>query len=162
MRRAMATNELQNFTLHQLNAEYDRVWSDFVATPIEERREWSAKNYEGDSETCRLWQQLRQLTTEINKRPKADFKQDLRNSLGPLMANADIAGEVYAALCNTEWEHEDGARFSCTWRYAGGLVADIRDQDENYLDWYCGGGEGHISDRVQAAMATHGWIGKGI
>ena len=29
-------------------------------------------------------------------------------------------------------------KWNCSWRYAAGLVSDIR-EDESYIDWYCSG-----------------------
>lgn len=54
------------------------------------------------------------------------------------------AQHVYAALCNTEWQKADpwmilkDEHWSCTWRYAGGIVADMR-KEGDYIDWYCSG-----------------------
>lgn len=52
-----------------------------------------------------------------------------------------FARVVYAALCNREWITKAGQRWSCTWRYAGGLVAEIRAEGEDYLDFYVGFGD---------------------
>jgi len=79
-----------------------------------------------------------------------------------------LAQEVYAALCNNDWQSLDDPdmRYGCSWRYAGGLVAEIRDQGEDYLEFYCTGivksdhdvGEGFISDRVRTLFLSIGWI----
>lgn len=158
---AVTSRPYTDLSLHELNAEHDRVWKLFCATPLEERREWSVKGYTGDSVTCRLWRQLRAINEERNTRPQHDFEADLRSVLGEGMRTDDsLAQEVYAALCNVDWEHEDGSRYSCSWRYAGGLVAEIRtgtDGSESYLDWYCSGNEGRVSERVDEALAPTGW-----
>jgi hypothetical protein len=31
-----------------------------------------------------------------------------------------------------------GETWSCSWRHAGGIVADMREQGD-YIDWYCSG-----------------------
>jgi hypothetical protein len=54
------------------------------------------------------------------------------------------AQNLYAAFCNNEFVPKDiwgilkNVRWSCTWRYAGGIVAEIR-EDSDYMDWYCSG-----------------------
>lgn len=54
------------------------------------------------------------------------------------------AQNIYAALCNMQWCKIDTwpilseQYWSCSWRYAGGIVADMR-QEGDYIDWYCSG-----------------------
>lgn len=48
--------------------------------------------------------------------------------------------------------------YSCSWRYAGGLVAEIRDQGEDYMDFYCSGNEGEVDECVAEDLASLGWI----
>jgi len=54
------------------------------------------------------------------------------------------AQNLYAAMCNQEWQHQDiwtlltGKTWSCSWRSAGAIVADIRGEGD-YMDWYCSG-----------------------
>jgi hypothetical protein len=74
-----------------------------------------------------------------------------------------FADELYCALCNADWVHNDGTEWRGTWRYAAGIVAHVRGRGEDYLDFYCSptGAEGTISDRVGEAMAALGWHGTG-
>jgi hypothetical protein len=67
-----------------------------------------------------------------------------------------FANELYAALCNVDW-YKDDISWACSWRYSGGLVADLRDRGEDYLDFYCNGGEGAVSEEVAEALAKLGW-----
>ena len=59
-------------------------------------------------------------------------------------ASEAYAQNLYAAMCNREWQHQDiwcllrNDRWSCSWRAAGGIVADIRGEGD-YMDWYCSG-----------------------
>ena len=85
----------------------------------------------------------------------------------------DYAQNLYAALCNNTFQKQDvwlvlkDAHWSCSWRYAGGLVADLRDAGEDYMDWYCSGigdktdskfvGEGNVTDEIAADLALLGW-----
>lgn len=110
---------------------------------------------------------------KIVEHGEQDFEQALRDALGDRMRaeveHAGIAGatlnreasgfavDVYRALSNVEWRHDDGSRYSCSWRAAGGLVAEIRGKGEDYLDFYCSGSEGTVTDEIADALAAHGW-----
>lgn len=64
---------------------------------------------------------------------------------------------LYAALCNTEWHHRaTGQLWSCSWRSAGDVVADMRGEG-NYMDWYCSGGEGLVDEVVLMEVEALGW-----
>jgi len=68
----------------------------------------------------------------------------------------EFATELYAALCNMMWV-KNGITWMCSWRYAGGLVADIRNKGEDYMHFYCSGGEGTVSDRIREHLKKLGW-----
>lgn len=150
-----------SLTLRELYEETDRVWKAFCDTSLEERREWSGKGYSGDSEACVLWRKLRELADARNGRER-DFEADLRSSLGEAMKDdMGLAVEVYGALCNVDWEHDDGSRYGASWRSAGGLVNEIvNPEDEDamgYCNFYCSGGEGTVSERVSDSLGALGW-----
>lgn len=93
-----------------------------------------------------------------------DLEIDVQALSGRLHDDRDFADELYCALSNSDWQHEDGTTGrSMSWRYAAGLVAGLRGRGEDYLDFYCTRAceEGTISDRVAAAMAELGWSGQG-
>ena len=60
-------------------------------------------------------------------------------------SSKSYAQNLYAAMCNNEfqkqetWEVLTDSRWSCSWRAAGGVVATLRDCDEDYMDYYCSG-----------------------
>ena len=85
------------------------------------------------------------------------FETDIQQLAERAKADHDFAQRLYAALCNMQWCCKDGAIYSCTWRYAGGLVAELRDEGEGYMDFYCSGNEGCVADDVKAALANLGW-----
>lgn len=145
-------------SLHDLYAEHDRLWKAYVSIPDEERREWSAKGYSRDTEASRLFQAMKQLGEWIHSKERP-FESDLADALGERIQDESVARAAYAALCNVDWQHEDGSRYSCSWRYAGGLVADMRGLGEDYLDFYCSGNEGHVRDDIAEALAAYGWTG---
>lgn len=85
------------------------------------------------------------------------------------------AQHLYAALCNMQWQKTDtwtvlkNDMWSCTWRYAGGLVAELRDVNEGYLDWYCSGIKQNLRDVMdltesekQAYLETEAYVPEGI
>jgi hypothetical protein len=54
------------------------------------------------------------------------------------------AQNLYAALCNNDfqrlemWPILNDQTWSCSWRYAGGIIADVQGKGD-YMDWYCSG-----------------------
>jgi hypothetical protein len=36
------------------------------------------------------------------------------------------------------WQELKGETWSCSWRHAGGIIADMREEGD-YIDWYCSG-----------------------
>jgi hypothetical protein len=60
----------------------------------------------------------------------------------------DYAQNLYAAMCNNGFIKMDvipilkQEEWSCSWRYAGGIVADMQ-QKGDYIDWYCSGIRNH-------------------
>ena len=64
--------------------------------------------------------------------------------LEKVRAHDAYAQNLYAAMCNNGFIRLEvipvlkGEEWSCSWRYAGGIVADMRQQGD-YIDWYCSG-----------------------
>ena len=64
--------------------------------------------------------------------------------LDKVRASDSYAQNIYAALCNNEFQKLavipilKNQEWSCSWRYAGGIVADMQ-QKGDYIDWYCSG-----------------------
>ena len=58
---------------------------------------------------------------------KHSFEQDLWKLFDKINMDYDFAQEVYAALCNMRWRKIDDPKqiYSCSWRYAGGLIAGM-------------------------------------
>ena len=78
---------------------------------------------------------------------KNNLEYDLRTSewiCAKVKANESYAQNLYAALCNNSFIRNDifpnlqNHEWSCSWRYAGGIVAHLCG-DGDYLDWYCSG-----------------------
>ena len=84
------------------------------------------------------------------------------------------AQNLYAAMCNRDFQRNDvmpilkSQTWSCSWRYAGGIIADMRGSGD-YIDWYCSGiwddgddngyvSEGTVTDEIRADLLELGWI----
>lgn len=103
-------------------------------------------------------ERLARIRAELDKLGERDFEADLASMAGELgLDDEHRARALYASLCNVVWHHADGSRYSCTWRYAGALVARMRDRGEDYLDFYCSGSEGQAAEPVAQALAGRGW-----
>ena len=84
---------------------------------------------------------------EYENRPENDLEYDLRSTdwiLEKARASDSYAQNIYAALCNMRWQKLavfpilKDEFWSCTWRSAGGIVANML-QKGDYIDWYCSG-----------------------
>lgn len=78
---------------------------------------------------------------------KNNMEYDLRASkelCDKVKASDAYAQNLYAAMCNMTWQRREfwqelkGEVWSASWRQAGGIVADMREQGD-YIDWYCSG-----------------------
>lgn len=78
---------------------------------------------------------------------KDDLEYDLRSTpwiLSKVRNSEAYAQNLYAAMCNNEFQRHSvmpilrGETWSCSWRSAGGIIADMRQQGD-YIDWYCSG-----------------------
>jgi hypothetical protein len=91
-------------------------------------------------------------------------------------ANDVYAQNLYAAFSNMRWivansyEILKDEYWSCSWRSAGGLIAELRNCGEDYMDWYASGmgafaelqegfvGEGEVTDEIKEDLGKLGWI----
>lgn len=116
---------------------------------------------------------------------KNNLEYDLRSTdwmIEKVRANESYAQNLYAALCNNEFQQQEvwpllkDQKYMCSWRHAGGIVADMLGKGD-YIDWYCSGirnddyqtdndtprrndqfvGEGHVTDEVRADLQRLGW-----
>lgn len=85
---------------------------------------------------------------------KDNMEYDLRTTdwiLAKVRANDNYAQNLYAAMCNNDFRRNDvwpilsNKTWSCSWRYAGGIIADMQ-QKGDYIDWYCSGIVNEASD----------------
>ena len=113
---------------------------------------------------------------------KNNLEYDLRSTkwiCDKAKASEAYAQNIYAALCNQDWQKNEvwpllkGETYSCSWRYAGGIVADMREEGD-YINWYCSGicgeqgidyeppltfvSEGTVTDEIREDFFKLGWI----
>ena len=73
-----------------------------------------------------------------------NMEYDLRSTQWIIdKAKDDVyAQHLYAAMCNNDFTKNDvipiltEKRWSCSWRHAGGIIADMQGKGD-YIDWYC-------------------------
>jgi hypothetical protein len=64
-----------------------------------------------------------------------DVEHDIKALADRARSDREFAVELYGALCNASWRHDDGADWpGGTWRHVAGVVADLRGCGEDYLD----------------------------
>ena len=96
--------------------------------------------------------------------------------LKKVVDNETYAQNLYAAMCNNVfqpnevWPRLRDEYWSCSWRMAGGIVAELRGQGD-YIDWYCSGimgvgevdsfqgyvSESTVTDEIRQDLFAIGW-----
>ena len=94
-----------------------------------------------------------------------NLEQDLKDArwlVDKVRSSDAYAQNLYAALCNNTFQKlevvpilRDDA-WSCTWRYAGGIIAGIRCEGD-YMNWYCSGIRGDPEEIDYAAAEAQGF-----
>ena len=78
---------------------------------------------------------------------KDNMEYDLRSTkwiIDKTKADDVYAQHLYASMCNNDFTKNDvwpiltEQRWSCSWRHAGGIIADMQEKGD-YIDWYCSG-----------------------
>ena len=102
--------------------------------------------------------------------------------LEKVRADDSYAQNLYAAMCNNGFIKMDvipilkQEEWGCSWRYAGGIIADMQ-QKGDYIDWYCSGirggydlggslddgpenyvKEGMITEEIREDFQKLGWV----
>ena len=112
--------------------------------------------------------------------PVNDLEQDIVASkwMAQKIIDSDTyAQNLYAAICNNLFQKNDvwpriaDFYWSRSWRSAGGIIANIRNQGD-YMDWYCSGiispsnrnsnndcyvGESFVTDEIRQDLFAIGW-----
>ena len=78
---------------------------------------------------------------------KDNMEYDLRSTqwiIDKTKADDVYAQHLYASMCNNDFTKNDvwpiltEKKWSCSWRHAGGIIADMQEKGD-YIDWYCSG-----------------------
>lgn len=117
---------------------------------------------------------------------KDNLEWDLRTTdwiLEKVRSNDAYAQNLYAAMCNNDfikremWPILKDQKWSCSWRYAGGIIAHMQ-QKGDYIDWYCSGirdvshdeeenklwdgrdyvAESVVTEEIEADLYKLGWL----
>lgn len=108
--------------------------------------------------------------------PDNDLDKDIVTSgwMAKKVIDSDTyAQNLYAAMCNNVFQKNDvwprvaDLKWTCSWRSAGGIIADIRKKGD-YLDWYCSGigadrsvgyvSESDVTDEIRQDLFAIGWL----
>lgn len=123
------------------------------------------------------WMQKKRASEDDADWANNNMEHDLRTTEWMLLKVRDsevYSQHLYAALCNNDFQRIDvwpvlkGETWSCSWRYAGGIIADMREEGD-YIDWYCSGirgddddtteyvGEGAVTEEIREDLRKLGW-----
>ena len=110
------------------------------------------------------------------KSRKNNMEYDLLTSswiLEKVRSSEFYSQNLYAAMCNNDfvkrelWPILKEETWGCSWRYAGGIIADMRQQGD-YINWYCSGirddySNGHVAEsivteEIEQDLYRLGWI----
>jgi hypothetical protein len=124
-----------------------------------ERHTFQAENYirrcedegtEPSEDYLNLYKSARQRDEENmidSEWQKDNMEYDLRSTewiLEKVRGDDVYAQNLYAAMCNNDFTKNDvwpiltEKKWGCSWRYAGGIIADMQEKGD-YVDWYCSG-----------------------
>ena len=94
-----------------------------------------------------------------------NLERDMKDAkwfVDKVRASESYAQNLYAALCNNAFQKLEvipvlkDEVWSCTWRYAGGILADIRCEGD-YMVWYSSGIYGDPKEIDYAAAEAQGF-----
>lgn len=137
----------------------------FQMETLIEKVESGEKSAESAQEMIGFYKSHQEQMREREADPKwqaNNMEYDLRSTdwiVAKARASEVYAQNLYAAMCNNEFQKNDvwpllkGQRWACSWRYAGGIVADMLGQGD-YIDWYCSGIRGGVSEQDLAGMTA--------
>ena len=95
----------------------------------------------------KTWREQDQANIVDPEWQKDNMEYDLRSTqwiIDKVKNDEVYAQHLYASMCNNDFTKNDvwpiltEKRWSCSWRHAGGIIADMQGKGD-YIDWYCSG-----------------------
>ncbi len=104
-------------------------------------------------------EEMREKDLENQNNPewqKDNLEYDLRSTQWILdkARKSDVyAQNLYAAMCNNDFvKNGSEKKWSCSWRYAGGIIAHMQEKGD-YIDWYCSGIRNDLTEEEENNLA---------
>ena len=141
-----------------------------------ERQAEKGKTPENDEDTRAMVEYYESWDIQEDQREKDpawqkdNLEWDLRTSdwiCEKVRADKIYAQNLYAAMCNNDfikremWPILKNQKWSCSWRYAGGIVAHMR-QEGDYIDWYCSGIRNDDSDEENKPIEGRDYVSESV
>jgi hypothetical protein len=163
---------------------------------VKRREEQGLEPLEEYIEMFKTWKEQDEANMIDPEWRENNMEYDLRSTewiLEKVRKSNSYAQNLYAAMCNTDFQKNEfmpklaGKTWGCSWRHAGGIIADMKEEGD-YIDWYCSGirndapvlldeqfaelteeqknyyiesksyvGEGHVTDEIKADLKKLGW-----
>ena len=131
-------------------------------------------------ELFKRFEELRRDREQDSEWQKNNLEYELRNTDWIVTRTKEdlvYAQNLYAALCNNQFVKNEvfpilkEDYWSCSWRYAGGILANMREEGD-YIDYYCSGSgglagdvgdigylpEGIVADNIEEDLKKLGWL----
>lgn len=139
---------------------------------IERKQDEGLEPLEEYIEMFKTWKEQDEANIVDPEWQRNNLEYDLRSTdwiVAKARANKSYAQNIYAALCNMRWCNIKGTDpqvtmdilkdelWSCSWRSAGGIVADMLGYGD-YIDWYCSG----INPDYEETATPHGYVPEGV
>lgn len=114
---------------------------------IKRREEQGLEPLEEYIEMFKTWKEQDEANMVDPEWRENNMEYDLRSTewiLAKVRNSNAYAQNLYAAMCNNDFQKNEfmprlaGKTWSCSWRHAGGIIADMK-QEGDYIDWYCSG-----------------------
>jgi hypothetical protein len=138
---------------------------------------------EPNEDHLNVYKSIQQQTEEKEANPEwqvDNLEYDLRSTdwmLEKVRSDDVYAQNLYAAICNNDFQKLDtwpiltNKTCSYSWRYAGGIIADMQEKGD-YIDWYCSGIRNidptpeELADYTEEQLAYHkqsqAYVGEGF